>query len=216
MKHTLLASIATVAVAISVTMPARAGDITGLISTGAGLSEGDIDPNYVVKAAPAVDGVSSGAITVVTAGLFPMTIWPTAPAGANWISAFGRRGNLDPSVPGNYDYQLTFGVQPGLAFNITGQWATDNVGTDILVNGASSGQAADGLDSLSNFSVAGVGSASGTDTLDFLVENLGVDSGTNATGLLVTGFDYTVPEPATMIILGTGLISLGLFRRRRA
>ncbi len=211
----LMASAAALSVGLATSMPAHAGyTITGLVDTGAGLADGATDLNYAVELVPSADGASAGAVAVVGGG-FPFPSWVTPPAGSNWISAFGRDQGLDPTSNGTYDYRLTFQVAAGEAFTITGAWATDNYGADILVNGLSSGQTSTGYAALTDFSVSGVGAVGGTDTLDFIVVNDARDGG-NPTGLLVADLAYTVPEPASMAVLGTGFAGLGLIRRRHA
>ena len=227
---------AALTIAVSALEPACANPITGLVNTGAGLSDGQIDPNYTVVQIPAVDGPSAGAAAVVGGG-FPFGYWISPPAGANWISAYGRDPNLDPTANGDYAYQLSFYLPANAtSLIITGEWAADNFGDDILFNGLSSGDTTaigpygSSFAGLTPFTITGTGHA-GRNTLDFEVVNYAQNGG-NPTGLLVTdiagvytpGSDpvgvYTpgsdpVPEPVSLATFGVGLAGLALIRRRK-
>lgn len=198
---------------------AHATPIPGLVNTGAGLSDGQADTNYQVISTPAADGPSSGATAVVGGG-FPFPYWVTPPAGSNWISAYGRNPNLDPSADGTYDYRLSFFLtNSATSLTITGDWATDNYGSAILLNGLNAGVPAAGLSTLTPFTITGTAPA-GWNYLDFEVTNYAQDGG-NPTGLLVTNLagTYTpdpVPEPASLGMLAAGLAALGFMRFRRA
>ena len=234
MKRIFLASVAVLSVAVFTPMAAYANIIEGLVNTGAGLTDGQIDTNYAVVQVPTVDGPATQAVAVVGSG-FPFGYWvvPATSSNANWISAEGRDPNLDPNLDGTYEYQLRFFLASNAAsLTISGNWAADNRGSDILLNGVSSGETtgpvgANGYTELTSFVVSGTGHA-GWNDLDFDTVNFAQNGG-NPTGLLVmdiSGF-YTpedivphsvaaAPEPASIAILGAGLLGIGVIRRKRA
>ncbi len=94
---------------------------------------------------------------------------------------------------------------------ITGRWSTDNFGTDIFINGASTGATCAGFGSWCNFSIA-TGFVAGVNTLDFRINDVGGIAGFRAEGLVEA---TAVPEPAAwaMLISGFGMIG-GAMRRR--
>lgn len=75
---------------------------------------------------------------------------------------------------------------------LTGRWAADSVGRDILVNGTSSGQTAAGASAWSDFKLNGP-FRSGQNTLQFLVHN----SGTGPDALRVEFTDASAPAASS-------------------
>jgi hypothetical protein len=166
---------------------------------------------------PAVDGPPTAAAAVVGGG-FPVPNWMAAPSCSNWISAFGRDPILDPTSNGSYGYRLAFPLTTNAtSLTITRSWAADNLGSDILLNGVSSGDIAGGFAALTPFVITGTGHA-GVNYLDFDVVNYAQDGG-NPTSLLVADISdvYTpAPEPASLALLGAGVFGLRLIHRKRA
>jgi hypothetical protein len=131
-----------------------------------------------------------------------------------WIGPFNDTQIDGPG--GRYDYQTTFdltGLDPMTAL-LTGQWAADDQGLDILINGVSTGSTSAGFSAWSSFSISS-GFVAGVNTLDFLVNN-----GSGPTGLRVevsgTADASGTPEPASMMLMCAGLTGLWLVRRRIA
>ena len=145
------------------------------------LAAGAVDPHYqlIASADYSYPGPNSW---VVNEG-YPIGTWLTNGPDSKWIAprAAQNVGNL----PGNYTYRLTFdltGLDPNAAV-ISGNWAVDNSGVDILINGTSTGQSnANGFGIFTAFVITN-GFLSSTNTLDFVVNNAG--STTNPTGLRV-------------------------------
>jgi hypothetical protein len=115
---------------------------------------------------------------------------------------------------GTYDHRITFSLADfnAASASITGQWAADDTGTDILVNGVSTGDTT--MATYRGFTAFSLtsGFVDGVNTLDFIVDDTG-----GPTGLRVemTG-TVDAPEPAAIALLGAGVFSLGLIRRRRS
>src|SRR5262249_45642139 len=74
----------------------------------------------------------------------------------------------------------------------TGRWATDNAGTDILINGASTGQTSAGFDTFTPFQITS-GFFAGFNTLTFKINNAGLSP--SPSGLRVEMSGLAAPEP---------------------
>jgi hypothetical protein len=195
---------------------------TGVAVGGGHAANATVDPHYSLTFG--ADNVFNGpeAYVAYTPGVYPFTRWIPETANARWI---GPRDSLAyPFGTGNYIYTTTFdlsGLNPATAV-LTGGWATDNAGVDILLNGLSLGVVSpngSGEAGLVPFTISR-GFVPGVNTLQFVVYN---DVG--ATGVLVdiggAASPYgdarpgsPVPEPASLFLLGSGLIGVWLRRRR--
>lgn len=175
---------------------------TGVDNTGVVIADGATDTHYTP---------SSTAVT--SAGGFPVGPWLGDDALSTWISVGGHGSSPSGPILYTTTFDLT-GFDPTTA-SITGQWATDDGGTDIILNGVSTGQTSFGFSSWAPFSLP-VGSAfvAGLNTLTFIADNSGGPGGARVE---MTGDATVAPEPGTMALgVMSGLGLLGLRRRRHA
>lgn len=143
--------------------------------------------------------------------------WIDNSAESKWIAPeFNTSGSAGGAgVLGNYEYELVFdldGLDPTTA-QVSGLWASDNAGLDILINGVSTGHTNNQFGSLSAFFIED-GFVDGENTLTFVLNN----ASAGFTGLRVEGLTGSaapsVPEPATGLLVLLGVAAT--VRRRRA
>ncbi len=228
-----LFTLATLGLAAFAAHPASAQSvITGLFDTGVdavGVSQanGTIgDLHYTLVSVPT--GSTTQTVVRTSAGGYPIPPY----IGDSPTSAFIGPNNSVPGASfedlagpaGIYDYQTTFTVT-GLATGftgstvITGNWAVDNLGQDILINGVSTGNTdTAGFATYTPFTISATGLKNGTNTIDFLVNNLyrtQGDPNDNPTALRVDGITASplnasaAPEPSQMGVLLLIVASLG-------
>lgn len=195
---------------------------TGLDASGNLAVPGSVDTHYTLVSSPdtSFPGPSAFVANPVAVGWLadgPHSQWDSITANGNTFVALG-----------DYDYRTTFdltGLDPATA-DLTGLWATDNTGVDILINGVSTGDTnTAGFDSLSAFQVTS-GFVSGLNTLDFVVDNTLDTHGNNPTGLRVELSGTASPISTSAVPLPRaawmGLVTLagwagfGALRSRRA
>ena len=206
-----------------------------IANTGVPGTEGvDTDSNWVLIACPATSmcaGASVGSpyspyITEDDAYPFinlSPPHWMANTGTSQWISpkqtyAVNSLGSPD----GDYTYRVTFdltGFIPGTAA-LSFQFAADDHVSDVLLNGVSTGINAAGFTSWHGTYDLASGFVAGLNTLDFIVHNNAPGGSLTPTGLRVEFLSHEaeageIPEPATVGLLGLGLLGLSLYARRR-
>jgi hypothetical protein len=183
---------------------------TGVDASGVPLpnSPASIDPHYTLITAPGGLGPDAH---VEDESVFPIVSGPWLPNSptSKWIApAFNTSG----APGGQYWYESIFdlgGWDPSEVV-LTGLWATDDPGLDILINGVSTGITSGGFGSYTPFTIDS-GFTWGTNSLVFGVNNGGSYTGLRVEGLTVFAGRY-IPEPGSLTLLAIG--GLELLRRR--
>jgi hypothetical protein len=187
---------------------------TGVDLLGNPLPDGVGDPNYVLTSVP---GGTTDIRVRSSIGGYPIPPYIGDDALSAWIGP-NNNGQLD-GPGGTYIYQTTFdltGLNPATA-SLTVGWSTDNNGLNVLLNGSSTGQTTASNQFMLGFStpfIINSGFVAGLNTLDFMVYN---ESGPTALRTEITGTADpagVVPEPMSLVLLGSGFVALGMLRRR--
>jgi hypothetical protein len=190
---------------------------TGVDSSANAWGSGGVpDIHYSFFAQPSPGGLTA---LTVTDTAFPIPPWLTNNAGSRWIGpGTPNQPPFDGVGPGgSYTYQTTFNLPANAILSsasITGDWAIDDNGTDILINGVSTGQTYNSYSALAPFNINS-GFVIGTNKLDFVVAN--ANFGANWTGLRIdhiAGNFRVIPEPTTVALTCVGLMIGGCLCRR--
>jgi hypothetical protein len=211
-----------ITVASLVSVPASAASIPGLYNTGQTFAAGATDTNYKFTAITGTATGTGGYGVVAPDSGFPIGPWIANTATSKWLSPTRDAAqSYDPEKDGFYKWTLSFdltGYLPNTA-SFTGQWAADNGGTDIKLNGISLSSVTpypNGFTTSTSF-FASSGFVAGINTLDFYVTNKAQNGG-NPTGLRVEFLESSVtavPELETYAMLLAGLGLMGTIARRR-
>jgi len=169
---------------------------TGVAADGTLLSVPATDPHYVLSVSADTNFPGPNAIVISNAYPIQAGVWALNGPSSVWIAPQADQSGVDHgdgtyggNASGDYTYQTSFNLT-GLDLSkifILGGWATDNTGTDILVNGTSTGITCPGFVSLTPFILTATnGLVAGPNTLDFVMNNAaGATDVPNPTGLRV-------------------------------
>lgn len=194
---------------------------TGVANNGTLLAAGAIDSHYQY--------ISGGSAQSLYVSTFRPPSWADNTGTAQWISIDPNANRDFPN--GTYTFRTTFTIDPAGGFDLATATIAGVLRTDdrvqIFLNGKYTGiELPPGTGSgylpsvLSPFLIQS-GFVLGTNTLDFVIFN--TPTGPTPVGLQVTaitgvvskGGVSAVPEPTTLLLLGTGLAGLAASLRRK-
>jgi MYXO-CTERM domain-containing protein len=187
---------------------------TGITLSGVGLFNTGQNADGSLAAGNAADPNYTSASGTVYVLPNPNGAWVAPGPDAQYVAPDTSNGGAYGGGVYTLDYDTSFdltGYDPDSVV-ITGQWATDNYGNDIIVNGITSGDTSPDFTALTAFTLSG-NFIAGINTIDFNWANVGGPGALLVEFTSITG--ASTPEPATLLI---GAFGLGLipFLRRRA
>ncbi len=140
---------------------------TGVDDMGALLPDGTVDTHYTLVVNP--DGTGAGPL-VQDGTRFPINdhTWVHADD-SKWI---GPRFETSGSAGGDYVYRMNLNVTGYdlSSLRFVGEWATDNGGTDITINGNSTGTTSGGFGAFTPFTI-NTGFIDGANQVEFKLNN---------------------------------------------
>ena len=184
---------------------------TGVAANGSLLPGGSIDPHYtlIASAEPTLPGPNAIVTTNIADGF-----WIAQGPSSKWIAPSANQsfpGANPCNAAGSYTYRTLIdltGFDPATAI-IQGQWAVDNQGTAIRLNGVSIDLAQPSYNPFVAFNISS-NFVAGVNTLDFVTSDQGCPNGLrveflSATASIATG-GLTVPGAPTSLagIAGNG------------
>ena len=131
---------------------------------------GSADLHYAL--AFSADPAYPGPAAVVMDDVYPIGPYLANGPISKWISPMLNTAGYGGNLPGTYTYRTTFllDTMDPAAARIYGQWAMDNIGVDIRLNGTSLGLAASGFEAWTPFVITN-GFQAGTNVLEFVTSN---------------------------------------------
>jgi hypothetical protein len=209
-----LASLAVMGLAMAAApRHANAQAITDLYNTGVDASknlllDGEIDPHYTQN---------SGNLDTPNTFVYTNGAYVDNPT-SKYIAIDQTGGGGGYTVNFRTSFTLPSNVDLS-AVSIAGNWSTDDLGNDILINGVSTGITSSGFSTFTNFVLPTGSFVVGTNTLEFVLENQGGPGALNVyfdSATLSAGGTAT-PEPGSVAFLaGMGLSGATFLRRRRS
>jgi len=164
---------------------------TGVATNGTLLPGASVDPHYILTVS--ADPNFPGPNAMLLNDVWPVGTWLANGPNSKWIApqtdqagVSNPDGSYSGNAEGDYTYQTSFNLtgQDLSKVFISGGWSADNTGTDIKVNGTSTGITCPGFGSLTPFVLTSTnGLVAGPNTVDFLMNNLPATP--NPTGLRV-------------------------------